>query len=187
MRSPVIVAAAVILSLAGCGPATASREEVVHGAFGPACDKLPASGRGSVIGMATEPVATAASHDPILSDLARAIRAAGLTRSLNSARAITVFAPDNSAFADLGIGNLTALMTTKSDLIKVVEFHVVHGRRTPADLASGHHLTTVRGTVIIPARSHGEYTINNARVVCGNIRTANATVYIVDKVLVPLP
>ena len=29
------------------------------------------------------------------------------------------------------------------------------------------------------------YAVNNARVVCGNVQTANATVYIVDTVLMP--
>lgn len=138
-------------------------------------------------GRAAAPVATAASRNPLLSDLVRAIRVAGLTRRLNSARAITVFAPDDAAFADLGSGNLTALMATKADLVKVLEYHVVNGRQTPADLASGKHLTTLGGTTIVPARSGTEYIVNNADVVCGNVQTANATVYIVNKVLVPRP
>jgi uncharacterized surface protein with fasciclin (FAS1) repeats len=137
--------------------------------------------------MASAPVATAVADNPMLSDLSHAIDAAGLTRSLNSAKAITVFAPDNAAFLALGPGNLTTLKATKSDLTKVLEYHVVSGRHSPADLASGGHLTTLRGTVIIPAKTPGGYQVNKAGIICGNIQTANATIYIVDKVLVPLP
>jgi uncharacterized surface protein with fasciclin (FAS1) repeats len=41
--------------------------------------------------------------------------------------------------------------------------------------------------MIIPSRTRAGYVVNNADVVCGNIKTANATIYIVDKVLVPVP
>ncbi|HSR83283.1 MAG TPA: fasciclin domain-containing protein [Streptosporangiaceae bacterium] len=137
--------------------------------------------------MAPAPVVTVLQGNPLLTTIARAIKAAGLTSRLNAAKAITVFAPDDPAFMALGRGNLTTLLASKSDLAKVVQFHVVKGRLTPADLASGRHLTTLLGTVIVPAKLHGRYRVNNAQVVCGNIRTANATVYIVNKVLVPIP
>jgi uncharacterized surface protein with fasciclin (FAS1) repeats len=174
---------------AGSGaPATAgSGVAVKTGAFGAACAKVPATGMGSFSAMAAAPVATAASHNPLLSELADAVQAAGLTSTLNSARSITVFAPDNAAFAALGRGNLSTLMASRSDLIKVLQFHVVNGRQTPADLASGKHLTTLLGTTIVPSMSGGSYLVNNARVICGNVQTANATVYIINKVLVPLP
>jgi uncharacterized surface protein with fasciclin (FAS1) repeats len=142
---------------------------------------------GSLTGMASAPVATAAAHNPLLVQFGRAIKAAGLTDRLNSARAITVFAPDNAAFLALGQGNLTTLDASKPDVAKVLEYQVVIGRRSPVDLASGEHLTTLGGTVIIPARSGSGYQVNNADIVCGNIQTANATVYIVNKVLLPRP
>ena len=101
------------------------------GAFGGACAKIPATGKGSFSAMAAAPVATAASHNPLLSELVHAVHTAGLTSMLNSARAITVFAPDNDAFAALGPGNLSTLLASKSDLTKVLEFHVVNGRADP--------------------------------------------------------
>ena len=67
--------------------------------FGPACDAVPADGDGSFDGMATEPVATAASANPLLSTLVTAVTKAGLVDTLNSADGITVFAPTNDAFA----------------------------------------------------------------------------------------
>jgi uncharacterized surface protein with fasciclin (FAS1) repeats len=158
-----------------------------HGAFGVGCAKVPATGSGSLIAMASEPVATAAARTPLLHDFSLALRTAGLTSMLDSAKSITVFAPDNAAFLALGKGNVATLTATRSDLTKVLEYQVVSGRRTPRQLASGKHLTTLRGTVIIPAKSHKIYEVNSAEITCGNIQTANATVYIVSNILVPLP
>lgn len=158
-----------------------------HGAFGVGCAKVPATGAGSLAAMASVPVATAAARTPLLHDFSRAVGAAGLTGMLNSAKAITVFAPDNAAFIALGKGNVATLTATRSDLTKVLEYQVVRGRYTPAQLASHRHLTTLRGTVIIPAKSHKIYEVNSAEITCGNIQTANATVYIVSSILVPLP
>lgn len=87
-------------------------------------------------GVATDPVATAASNNPALSTLVTAVGAAGLGHSLNSADGITVFAPVNSAFEVTGSGE--------------------------------------------------DFTVNGpARVVCGDVRTANAAVYLIDGVLLP--
>jgi uncharacterized surface protein with fasciclin (FAS1) repeats len=199
-------AAAIGLAASGCGgggtssadraPAHAPASQSVaagspladtHGVVGAGCDRIARTSPGSIGGMATTPVATAAAHNLMLTDFANAIKATGLAGRLNSAKAITVFAPEDSAFAALGHGNLTTLLASRSDLTKVVQYHVVSGRQTPADLASGKHLTTLLGTVIVPAKSRSEYRVNNAAVVCGNIQTANATIYIVNKVLVPIP
>jgi len=165
--------------------AVGSPAKAPAGTFGTACAEIPANGMGSFSGMAQAPVATAAANSPLLSDLGRAVQAAGLAATLNSAKAITVFAPDNKAFAALGSGNVNTLMASKSDLKKVLEYHIVNGRITPADLASGAPLTSLLGTAIHPQKTGDGYAINNAEVVCGNIQTANATVYIVDKLLIP--
>jgi uncharacterized surface protein with fasciclin (FAS1) repeats len=171
----------------GVPAATGPGVAVKTGAFGTACAKIPATGMGSFSAMAAAPVASAASHNPLLTELVHAVHTAGLTSTLNSARSITVFAPDNTAFAALGRGNLSTLLASRSDLIRVLESHLVNGRQTPADLASGKHLTTLLGTTIVPAKSAGIYRVNNASVICGDVQTANATVYIINKVLVPLP
>jgi uncharacterized surface protein with fasciclin (FAS1) repeats len=140
---------------------------------------------GSVHGMASEPVATAISHNPQLTDFSKAITAAGLTKTLDSAKAISVFAPDNAALAALGSGNVKTLMGNKADLTKVIQYHVATTSVTPADLAAAKPLTTQLGLPVHPAKSGDKYKVNNAEVVCGNISTSNAMLYIVSKVLIP--
>jgi len=104
---------------------------------------------------------------------------------LNAARALTVFAPDNGAFNALGAGNLQALLATRPDLVRVLEFHLVAGRVTPAELARRHVFTTVAGTKLYVARSGKSLGVNNAIVTCGNVQTSNATVYVVDRLIIP--
>jgi uncharacterized surface protein with fasciclin (FAS1) repeats len=135
--------------------------------------------------MATAPVASAASANPVLSTLVTAVTKAGLVDTLNSAKNITVFAPANSAFAKVPSKTLTSLLANKAELTKVLTYHVVSGRITPAQLASGMPLKTLEGGTVTGADTGGTYTVNGADVVCGNVQTANATVYIISSVLMP--
>ena len=153
--------------------------------FGPGCASVPMSGAGSFTGMATAPVATAASANPLLSTLVTAVKQAGLVNTLNSASGITVFAPDNAAFAKIPASSLKSVLADKAELTKILTYHVVAGRVTPAELASGKTLKTLEGSTVTPAMMGTTYTVNGTPVVCGNVQTANATVYIIGGVLMP--
>jgi uncharacterized surface protein with fasciclin (FAS1) repeats len=162
-----------------------SRGTSAMAAFGPACSAVPKSGAGSFTGMATAPVATAASANPVLSTLVTAVQKAGLVDTLNAAKGITVFAPDNTAFTKIPSATLHKVLANKAELTKILTYHVVSGRLTPAQLAAGTPVKTLEGGTVKPAMSGGTYTVNGADVVCGNVQTANATVYIISGVLMP--
>ncbi len=152
--------------------------------FGSACSAVPSSGAGSFGGMATAPVATAASHNPVLSTLVTAVTKAGLVDTLNNAKAITVFAPANSAFAKIPAATLNSVLANKSELTSLLEYHVLPGRLSPSQLAGTHK--TLEGSNLTVTGSGTSFTVNGAsQVVCGNVQTANATVYIVSSVLMP--
>ena len=153
--------------------------------FGSGCASVPKSGAGSFTGMATAPVATAASANPLLSTLVAAVKAAGLVDTLNSASNITVFAPDNAAFAKIPAATLKGILANKAELTKILTYHVASGRYTAAQLASGTKIKTLEGGTVTPAMMAGSYTVNGASVVCGNVQTANATVYIINTVMTP--
>jgi uncharacterized surface protein with fasciclin (FAS1) repeats len=159
-------------------------EEMMAKPFGAGCSAVPTSGKGSFDGMATDPVATAASNNPLLSTLVTAVGAAGLGETLNSAQDITVFAPVNDAFAALPKPTLDgAMKDPKGLLTKVLTNHVVEGRLTPEKLAGDHK--TLAGTTITVSGSGEAFKVGEANVICGNVQTANATVYIIDGVLLP--
>jgi uncharacterized surface protein with fasciclin (FAS1) repeats len=153
--------------------------------FGPGCASVPKTGAGSFTGMSTAPVATAASANPVLSTLVTAVKKAGLVDTLNSASGITVFAPDNAAFAKIPAATLNHVLANKAELTKILTYHVVAGRYTPSQLAAGTPLKTLEGATVNPAQMGSTYEVNSADVVCGNVHTANATVYIINRVLMP--
>ncbi len=153
--------------------------------FGAGCASVPRSGTGSFSGMSTAPVGTAAAANPVLSTLVAAAKKASLVDTLNSAANITVFAPANSAFAKIPSATLNSVLANKTELTKILTYHVASGRYTPAELASGKPIKTLEGATVKPSMSGGTYSVNGAQVVCGNVQTANATVYIINTVLMP--
>jgi uncharacterized surface protein with fasciclin (FAS1) repeats len=191
---------ALALAVAGCGMggasangAAAPTHHPMHhpmhhemaARFGSDCGMVPATGMGSFHGMSTEPVLTAAAHNPLLTTFAAEARKAGLATTLNSAHGITIFAPENSAFAKLGHSAMMMLDNT-ADLARILKYHVVAGQVTAAQLASGHALTTMEGETVTPAKMGAVYEVNKAAIICGNITTANATVDIINSVLIPM-
>lgn len=153
-------------------------------AFGPGCSAIPATGPGSFEEMAMQPVATAASGNEMLSTLVTAVQAAGLVDTLNDAEAITVFAPINDAFAALPAETLDAALADPSGLLTdVLTNHVVEGRVGPDEVA-GEHQTLGGGTVTVTGSGEA-WMVGEANVICGNVQTANATVYVIDQVLLP--
>jgi|HubBroStandDraft_2_1064218.scaffolds.fasta_scaffold271718_1 uncharacterized surface protein with fasciclin (FAS1) repeats len=153
--------------------------------FGAGCAQVPTSGKGSLTGMSTAPVATAASNNPLLSTLVTAVKQAGLVDTLNSAPAITVFAPDNGAFAKIPKSQLGALLANKAELTTVLTYHVVSGRLTPADFAAGKTVKSLEGGTVKLSKMGSAYEVNSAQVVCGDVQTANANVYIIGTTLTP--
>jgi uncharacterized surface protein with fasciclin (FAS1) repeats len=153
--------------------------------FGSACTAVPKSGPGSFTGMATAPVASAASANPVLSTLVTAVKKAGLVDTLNSQKAITVFAPTNDAFSAIPPKTLNAVLADKATLTKILTYHVVAGKIAPDQLAGTHK--TLEGGTLKVSGSGDSFTVGAAKapVVCGNVPTANATVYIISSVLMP--
>ncbi|MGH4031541.1 fasciclin domain-containing protein [Actinomycetota bacterium Odt1-20B] len=185
----ILVAAAGLalpLSLVAMAPvATAEGAKDMDGPFGSACASVPKDGAGSFAGMAKDPVATAASHNPALSTLVSAVKKAGLVDTLNNAKDITVFAPTNDAFAKIPKADLDKVLNDKAQLTKILTYHVVGQTITP-DKLSGGTFKTLAGGSLTTSGSGEKYKVNDsANVVCGNVRTANAHVYIIDTVLMP--
>ena len=146
---------------------------------------MPTSGKGSFEGMSTDPVATAASNNPALSTLVAAVKQAGLVDALNTAQGITVFAPTNAAFAKIPKATLDKVLADKATLTKILTYHVVPKQLAP-DALAGTFPTLEKQNVTV-AGSGEAFTVGSAKanVVCGNVQTANATVYLIDSVLMP--
>src|SRR3954453_10034517 len=155
--------------------------------FGPACDAIPKDGKGSFNGMVTDPVATAASNNPLLSTLVTAVGAVpGPADTLNAAPALTVFAPTNDGFGKIPEKDLKAVLADQATLTAILSHHVV-GEQLGPDQLAGEHETLNGDMLTIEGDADSGFTVDGAAasVICGNIPTKNATVYVIDSVLMP--
>ncbi len=157
---------------------------------GPGCaayaEAVP-DGAGSIQGMSQDPVAVAASNNPMLKTLVAAVSGqlnpdVNLVDTLNGDE-FTVFAPVDDAFAKIDPATIEALKTDSAALSAILTYHVVPGQIEPADIAGTH--TTVQGADLEVTGSGEEWVVNDANVVCGGVQTANAVVYLIDAVLMP--
>ncbi len=161
--------------------------------FGPGCASVPTSGAGSFDGMVKDPVATAASNNPLLTTLVSAVGAVeGLGDTLNSQSALTVFAPYDPAFAEIPTADLDALVQggmeqgQDSTLYTILAHHVLP-TNADSDAVGGEQETLAGDMLTVEGDAESGMTVSDgtvtATVLCGNIPTANATVYVIDKVL----
>ncbi|WP_221585871.1 fasciclin domain-containing protein [Microbacterium sp. G2-8] len=157
---------------------------------GPGCadyaEAVP-DGAGSIQGMSQDPVAVAASNNPMLTTLVSAVSGelnpdVDLVDTLNGDE-FTVFAPVDDAFAAIDAATIDTLSTDSELLTSILTYHVVPGQIEPADIAGTH--TTVEGSDLEVTGSDDMWMVNEATIVCGGVQTANATVYLVDAVLMP--
>jgi uncharacterized surface protein with fasciclin (FAS1) repeats len=160
---------------------------------GPGCAdyaKAVPDGSGSVAGMAADPVATAASNNPLLKTLVATVSGkfnpkVNLVDTLNGGE-FTVFAPVDSAFAKLPKATLKTLSTPKGakTLQTVLTYHVISGQLSPDEI-DGTHKTVQGGSVKVTGSGDSIKVNGSSSVICGGVHTANATVYLIDNVLMP--
>ncbi len=157
---------------------------------GPGCAayaKAVPSGAGSVGGMATDPVATAASNNPLLTTLVAAVSGkvnpkVNLVNTLNSGD-FTVFAPVDTAFKKVDAATMGKLTTDPALLTKILTYHVVAGQLDATQVVGTHK--TVEGGSVTVTGSGDDLKVNGIPVICGNVKTKNATVYLIGSVLTP--
>ncbi|GAA0313943.1 fasciclin domain-containing protein [Kineococcus aurantiacus] len=163
----------------------------MDGPVGPGCADYAAanaSGPASVEGMAQAPLASAAAANPLLKTLTAAVSGqlnpqVNLVNDLNGGE-FTVFAPVDDAFAKVPAATLDGLKTDSATLQKILTYHVVQGRLSPSEVVGTH--TTLEGQDVTVAGTPDALTVNGStNVICGGVSTANATVYLVDSVLMP--
>jgi uncharacterized surface protein with fasciclin (FAS1) repeats len=175
--------AAVGLSL---GTATSAQAEMVGTGCSAYAQQVP-TGPGSVQGMAMDPVAVAASNNPMLTTLTKAISGqlnpqVNLVDTLNGGQ-FTVFAPTDDAFAKIDPATIEKLKTDAPLLTSILTYHVVPGQAGPTQVVGTH--PTVQGADVTVTGMGNDLRVNDASVVCGGVQTANATVYMIDTVLMP--
>jgi len=182
------MASTTIAAMPTTKPPAAGPTDPAADLVGPGCpsyaQRVP-SGPGSVAGMAQDPVAVAASNNPLLTTLTAAVSGklnpnVNLVDTLNGGE-FTVFAPTDDAFKKLPQSTIDTLKTDSELLKKILTYHVVQGQLSP-DKVAGSRPTLQSATVNVTGSGEG-LKVNDAGLVCGGVKTANATVYLIDTVL----
>ncbi len=179
------VAAAMGIALSTCAPAVAAPNLIGAGCADYAA--MHPNGPASVTGMSQDPVAVAASNNPELTTLTAAVSGklnpdVNLVDTLNNGQ-YTVFAPTDAAFNKLPASTIDHLKTDSNMLKSILTYHVVSGQLSPAQVDGSHN--SVQGAAVNVTGGGKGLKVNDAGLVCGGVPTANATVYMIDTVLMP--
>lgn len=159
-------------------------ETMAAGPTGSDCSMLPDDAEA----LAERPLQEAAAEIPELSTLVSALTLAGMDTSLDSGDGITLFAPVDAGFDALPADTLQSVMADPGQVESILQLHVADGRLDSTALAEAGTVTTRAGvdlefdaealTVSTPEGS-------SATVVCADVETVNATVHLIDGVLLP--
>jgi uncharacterized surface protein with fasciclin (FAS1) repeats len=133
----------------------------------------------------------AIAYDSRLSTFATALNASGVLGQLSGNRAVTVFAPDNTAFARIPHATLTALLTKRTDgrLAKFIRAHVVRGAIRESALRT-ERVKTIDGQTLTIKKSADGVTVSDgqghtAALELPPIDAAHAVIYPIKSVLSP--
>lgn len=117
----------------------------------------------------------------------KALDRAGMTETLRGAGPFTVFAPTDAAFEKLPAGKLESLFKpeNKEELVSLLNYHVVSGRKTTADVGKWEAARTVNGQSAPIALNNDQLSIDGALVTSADIGSSNGLIHGIDKVNIP--
>jgi uncharacterized surface protein with fasciclin (FAS1) repeats len=136
---------------------------------------------------ASKDVVAVASSAGSFNTLIAALKAAGLTETLQGAGPFTVFAPTDAAFAKLPKGTVENLLKpeNKEKLVAILTYHVVPGKVMAADVKTM-KAKTVNGQSLDVKVSGGVVTVDQAKVVQTDVAASNGVIHVIDTVVLPI-
>ena len=123
----------------------------------------------------------------IFETLVAAVSAAGLVDTLKGEGPLTVFAPNDDAFAKLPSGTVESLLKPENidQLVAILTYHVVPGRIFSGELPAIANVATVQGSTIEVKKDDGVVTVNQATVIQADVEATNGVIHIIDQVIIP--
>lgn len=124
-----------------------------------------------------------AQQDGNFKTFVKAVKSAGLEETLNEKGPITLFAPNDAAFAKLPKAKLNALMANPTELKKVLSYHIYPGKVTQADVSAG-KIKSLEGADLKLSVTDG-VKVDNVKVVGDEINADNGVIHTMSAVLIP--
>jgi len=118
---------------------------------------------------------------------AAAVEKAGLGDKLRGPGPFTVFAPTDAAFALLPSGRLESLFKpeNKAELVSIVNYHLLNGRKSSTDVSRWLNAKTVHGKFAPISIASGRMCIDGANISSADIDSGNGVIHGIDKVNIP--
>jgi uncharacterized surface protein with fasciclin (FAS1) repeats len=119
----------------------------------------------------------------------QAVEKAALGDTLRGPGPFTVFAPTDAAFEKLPPGKLEHLFKpeNKEELVGVVNYHVLKGQKSSADIGKWNSARMVQGQSAPITQTDGKVSIDGAQVVVADVASSNGVIHGIDKVNIPAP
>ena len=113
---------------------------------------------------------------------------AGLVDAVSKPGTLTVFAPDNAAFAAAGFPNADAINNADPEVLKsILLYHVVGTKITSGQIPTADNtpVATLAGKDIFVTKKSDKISVNGVPVVAADIKASNGVIHAISKVLVP--
>jgi uncharacterized surface protein with fasciclin (FAS1) repeats len=117
----------------------------------------------------------------------KAIERAGMGDILRGVGPFTIFAPTDAAFENLPNGKLESLFKdeNKDELISLLNYHIVSGRKVIADVGKWEAARTVNGQSAPITMTKDKVSIDGALVTSADLGSSNGILHGIDKVNIP--
>lgn len=117
----------------------------------------------------------------------KAIERAGMSDTLRGVGPFTIFAPTDAAFENLPSGKLESLFKdeNKEELVSLLNYHIVSGRKVIADVGKWEAARTVNGQSAPITMTKDKVSIDGALVTSADLGSSNGILHGIDKVNVP--
>jgi uncharacterized surface protein with fasciclin (FAS1) repeats len=117
----------------------------------------------------------------------KAVEQAGMSETLRGEGPFTVFAPTDAAFDKLPAGKLDTLLKpeNKDELVSLLNYHVISGRKSAADIGKWENAKTVGGQSVAIKLVGNQVSIGGAHLTSADIGTSNGVIHGIDQVNIP--
>ena len=170
MRKPLLILSLVgLLTAAFVAPAAAARPD--------------AAGRPTLASVAIGINAQSGEFSTLLA----AVTACDLVGALSGKTQLTVFAPTDAAFAELGITAATFATGCPDGITDILLYHVAPGRWSAGRLIdnAGGSVPTLNGSALSVSVADGSVFVDDSRVIIANVNSSNGFIHAIDAVLLP--
>lgn len=117
--------------------------------------------------------------------LIQAVKATGLTNTLEGSGPFTIFAPTDEAFDKLPTGTIEKLLQDIPQLTKILSYHIVEGKIMSKDVVKLDKTPTVAGSDLKVHANDEGLMVDDATVIQSDLQVDNGVIHVIDTVLIP--